>query len=241
MGLQFHPEVTHTPLGKKVLANFLTDICHCHGTWRLGDFAEQSIEEIRRRVGSDRVICGLSGGVDSSVVAALLYRAIGSQLSLHPGRQRPVAEGRGEIGHPRVLAAFQDRSARRQGRGPVSGRLGRRHRSAGKTPPHRPCVHRVLHRRSGQDLGRPVPGPGNALSRRDRKRRRGRRPGGHDQAASQRRRLARGLGLRADRAAARFVQGRSPPAGPAIGLARGDRLAASVPRAGAGGAAAWAR
>ena len=80
-GLQFHPEVTHTPLGKAVLANFLNDICHCHGRWRLGDFAEQSIDEIRRRVGTDRVICGLSGGVDSSVVAALLYRAIGSRLS----------------------------------------------------------------------------------------------------------------------------------------------------------------
>ncbi len=80
-GLQFHPEVTHTPLGKAVLANFLTGICQCQGTWRLGDFAEQSIEEIRRRVGTDRVICGLSGGVDSSVVAALLYRAIGTQLS----------------------------------------------------------------------------------------------------------------------------------------------------------------
>ena len=80
-GLQFHPEVTHTPLGSRVLANFLTKICGCRGSWRLGDFADQAVEEIRRRVGSDRVICGLSGGVDSSVTAALIYRAIGSQLS----------------------------------------------------------------------------------------------------------------------------------------------------------------
>jgi GMP synthase (glutamine-hydrolysing) len=80
-GLQFHPEVTHTPLGTRVLGNFLTKICGCRGTWRLGDFANQAVEDIRRRVGSDRVICGLSGGVDSSVTAALIYRAIGPQLS----------------------------------------------------------------------------------------------------------------------------------------------------------------
>jgi GMP synthase (glutamine-hydrolysing) len=80
-GLQFHPEVTHTPLGAKVLGNFLARICGCRGTWRLSDFAQQAVEGIRRRVGQDRVICGLSGGVDSSVTAGLIYQAIGSQLS----------------------------------------------------------------------------------------------------------------------------------------------------------------
>jgi GMP synthase (glutamine-hydrolysing) len=80
-GLQFHPEVTHTPLGTKVLGNFLSKICGCRDTWRLGDFAKQAVADIRRRVGDDRVICGLSGGVDSSVTAALIYQAIGPQLS----------------------------------------------------------------------------------------------------------------------------------------------------------------
>ncbi len=80
-GLQFHPEVTHTPEGKTILANFVNKVCGCTGTWRLSDFAEQTIAGVRQRVGSHRVICGLSGGVDSAVVAALLYRAIGPQLS----------------------------------------------------------------------------------------------------------------------------------------------------------------
>jgi GMP synthase (glutamine-hydrolysing) len=80
-GLQFHPEVTHTPAGKTILANYLTNVCGCHGTWKLADFAAQTIHELRQHVGSQRVICGLSGGVDSAVVAALLAQAIGAQLS----------------------------------------------------------------------------------------------------------------------------------------------------------------
>ena len=80
-GLQFHPEVTHTEHGSKLLANFLTKVCECQCTWRLGDFAKEAIETVRKRVGNGRVICGLSGGVDSAVVAALLAQAIGPQLS----------------------------------------------------------------------------------------------------------------------------------------------------------------
>jgi GMP synthase (glutamine-hydrolysing) len=80
-GLQFHPEVTHTPEGAKILGNFLRAVCHCAGTWKLGDFARETIAALRCRVGDARVICGLSGGVDSSVVAALLAQAIGPQLS----------------------------------------------------------------------------------------------------------------------------------------------------------------
>ncbi len=80
-GLQFHPEVTHTPQGSIVLRNFVMNVCGCRGAWKLADFARETIAAIRERVGSERVICGLSGGVDSSVTAALLYEAIGSQLS----------------------------------------------------------------------------------------------------------------------------------------------------------------
>lgn len=80
-GIQFHPEVTHTELGGQLLANFVREICGCHGTWKISSLIEQQQENIRRQVGSDQVICGLSGGVDSSVTAALISQAIGSQLS----------------------------------------------------------------------------------------------------------------------------------------------------------------
>ncbi len=80
-GLQFHPEVTHTDFGGSLLANFVKNVCGCRGTWDIGRLIEQEIAGIRERVGDSRVICGLSGGVDSSVVAALLAKAIGEQVS----------------------------------------------------------------------------------------------------------------------------------------------------------------
>jgi len=79
-GVQFHPEVTHTPCGTQIFRNFLYKICRCRGDWQMGNFIEQSCESIINQVGDDTVICGLSGGVDSSVAAALLHKAIGEQL-----------------------------------------------------------------------------------------------------------------------------------------------------------------
>ncbi|HEY1371983.1 MAG TPA: glutamine-hydrolyzing GMP synthase [Candidatus Binatia bacterium] len=79
-GVQFHPEVVHTPRGSEVLRNFLFRVCRSVPDWTMGRFVESSIEKIREQVGSGRVVCALSGGVDSSVVATLVHRAIGDRL-----------------------------------------------------------------------------------------------------------------------------------------------------------------
>src|SRR5205807_6236497 len=80
-GLQFHPEVAHTPRGREILQNFLFHICHCAMDWTMGSFIEHACARVRKQVGDQKVVLGLSGGVDSSVTAALLHKAIGDQLT----------------------------------------------------------------------------------------------------------------------------------------------------------------
>lgn len=99
-GVQFHPEVAHTPRGIKILRNFLFRICQCEPSWTMASFVQQTIQELREKVGQESVICGLSGGVDSSVTAVLLHQAIGEQLTcifvdnglLRRGESREVME-----------------------------------------------------------------------------------------------------------------------------------------------------
>ena len=103
-GIQFHPEVVHTPYGQDILTRFLEDICGCERTWSAGSVIEDQIARIRAQVGDGRVICGLSGGVDSSVAALLVHRAIGDQLTCVFVDHGLMRKNEGD----QVIAAFRD-------------------------------------------------------------------------------------------------------------------------------------
>ena len=104
-GIQFHPEVVHTPYGQAVLTNFLEDVCGCERNWSASSVIEDQIERIRAQVGDGRAICGLSGGVDSSVAALLVHRAIGDRLTCVFVDHGLDAQERGRA---QVVAAFRD-------------------------------------------------------------------------------------------------------------------------------------
>ncbi|NKD87511.1 glutamine-hydrolyzing GMP synthase [Haematospirillum sp. 15-248] len=104
-GVQFHPEVVHTPHGAQLLKTFVRDICGCSGDWTMASFRETEIARIRAQVGTGRVICGLSGGVDSSVVAAIVHEAIGDQLTCVFVDHGLMRQGEAE----QVVRVFRDR------------------------------------------------------------------------------------------------------------------------------------
>ncbi len=122
LSIQFHPEVVHTPQGKTILENFLFRVCGCTGSWTAANFVEEAVERIRDRVGSGRVICALSGGVDSAVVATLVHRAVGDQLTcifVNNGllrREEPERVLRTFQQHLRMKLIFVDATERFLGR-----------------------------------------------------------------------------------------------------------------------------
>jgi GMP synthase (glutamine-hydrolysing) len=103
-GIQFHPEVVHTPYGQTILTTFLEDVCGCSRTWSAASIIDEQVEAIRRQVGDGGVICGLSGGVDSSVAALLVHRAVGDQLTCVFVDHGLMRKNEGE----QVISAFRD-------------------------------------------------------------------------------------------------------------------------------------
>jgi GMP synthase (glutamine-hydrolysing) len=103
-GIQFHPEVVHTPYGTAILTTFLKDVCGCDMSWTAASVVEEQVQRIRSQVGDGRVICGLSGGVDSSVAALLVHRAIGDQLTCVFVDHGLMRKNEGD----QVVAAFRD-------------------------------------------------------------------------------------------------------------------------------------
>ena len=233
---QFHPEVVHTPDGAKLIANFLHKIAASKATGRWPPSARRRSPASAAQVGKARVICGLSGGVDSAVAAVLIHEAIGDQLTCvfvdHGLLRQGEAE---EVVEPLPRPLQHPARPCRRGRG-IPRRARGLDRSGGQAQDHRQALHRRLRgaRRAASRStarGRRVPRPGHALSRRDRERLVHRRPVGDDQEPPQCRRPARAHEDEARRAAARTLQGRGARARPRARPAATLRRPPPVPRA----------
>ncbi len=181
---QFHLEVVHTPQGAALIRNFVRRIAGASGDWTMRAFKEEAIERIRKQVGSGRVICGLSGGVDSAVAAVLIHEAIGDQLTcvfVDHGllrlaeAEKVVALFRGSYNIPLVHVEAGELFLKE-----LTGVTD----PETKAQDHRQTLHRRVRPRGRQDRRRRIPGAGHALSRRDRERVVLRRPVGDHQVAS---------------------------------------------------------
>ena len=187
-GVQFHPEVGHTPGGQEMLRRFLFDVCGCRPTWTMASIVDTQIEAVRRQVGAGRAICGLSGGVDSAVAAALVHRAIGPQLTcvyvdtglMRQGESEQVVETfRRHMGIELIHVDAGER---------FFERLAGHHRARGEAQDHRRAVRADLRGEHGRPHRCRVPRPGHPVPRRHRERHGPRR--GH-QEPPQRRRVCR--------------------------------------------------
>ena len=232
--LLFHPEVVHTERGLEILRNFAYGVCGCTGDWTMASFVEEATARIRAQVGSGRVVCALSGGVDSTVAALIIHRADRRPADVHLRRQRRAAAGRGGADPQALRAAAAAAGVRRRVAAVPRAARGR-HRSGAEAQDHRRHLHRRVRGGGGEARPGRFPRAGHAVSRRD-------RVGGDrravvdDQEPPQRRRAARADADEAGRAAARAVQGRSARGRAQARARRGVRRAAAVSRAGPRGA-----
>ena len=197
-GIQFHPEVVHTPYGQEILTRFLTDVAGCERSWSAASIVEDQVARIRAQVGDGQVICGLSGGVDSSVAALLVHRAVGDQLTCVFVDHGLMRKDEGE----QVIGAFRDTFKVPLVAVDAEARFLARLRGVTEPEAKRKAIGaefiRVFEEEAaklaGGDAGtrpaRQISGSGDPVLRRDRVRRRG--GGGDDQVPSQRRRAARG-------------------------------------------------
>ena len=234
--LLFHPEVAHTDRGTEILRNFAFDICGCTGDWTMASFVEETAAQITAQVGDGRVVCGLSGGVDSTVAALLIHQADRRSADVHLRRQRRDAARRGGSRSaggssgcscrwcsptPRRCSSIASRASpiRRQKRKIIGARVHRGVRGGGEAA-----------RRQFDFLaqGTLYPDVIESVSVD--------RPVARDQEPSQRRRPARAHALQAGRAAAAAVQGRGARGRQGAGPRRRVRLAPAVPGPGPGGA-----
>jgi GMP synthase (glutamine-hydrolysing) A subunit len=229
-GIQFHPEVFHTERGVDMIKNFLVGVCGAKQDWTTKDFIAHAVADIRGKVGKGRVLLGLSGGVDSSVAAALLHKAIGKQLTcvfvdnglLRKGERDYVRQLYGK--HFNIDLRVVDASAL------FLKRLKGVTEPETEAQDHRPHLRRGLREDAqGHRAHGGIPGAGDALPGRHRVRLDPGQSGLAHQDAPQRRRPARAHEAQAHRAAARALQGRGPPRRRRAGPAQGGRLAPAVP------------
>ena len=216
-GIQFHPEVVHTPYGQEILTRFLTEVCGCERTWSAASIVEDQVRRIREQVGDGRVICGLSGGVDSSVAALLVHRAVGEQLTCVFVDHGLMRKDEGE----QVVSAFRDTFKVPLVAVDAEARFLERLKGVTEPEAKRKAIGAEFIRVFEEEAanlaaadggeGARVSGAGNSVLGRDRV---GRGDGGgDDQVPPQRRRPAGGAVVRAGRAVAGAVQGRGARGG----------------------------